>query len=413
MVLSDYLEKHAFLPQKIFSSVSDKLGIIVVIPVFNEPNLIPSLASLNACIATRCSVEVILVFNASEKTPKQIVDQNIHSKQKVEQWYNEQLSPRFKLYILEEYKLPHKHAGVGLARKIGMDEAIRRFATHDILEGVIVCFDADSLCDPNYLCAIEDHFKKNTDSAACSIHFEHPVEGDEHDEAIYNGIAYYELHLRYYKNGLKYAQLPFAFHTIGSSMVVRAIDYCKQGGMNRRKAGEDFYFLQKFINLGRLTELNTTKVIPSPRPSDRVPFGTGRSIGEMLKGERDIKKSYSFETFETLKECFVQLDSWYINEPQFHEKLIEFVGKEELIKKVNEIRQQSTSKSKFRKRFFLWFDAFMTLKFTHFLRDHHYPLEPLENSVPKLLNSALPQPNKQSIKEVLKVMREIDKGGTA
>ncbi len=33
-----------------------------------------------------------------------------------------------------------------------------------------------------------------------------------------------------------------AYHTIGSSMAVRCSAYAKIGGMNRRKAGEDFIF---------------------------------------------------------------------------------------------------------------------------------------------------------------------------
>ncbi|MEZ4848575.1 MAG: hypothetical protein R3B93_08135 [Bacteroidia bacterium] len=72
-----------------------------------------------------------------------------------------------------------------------------------------------------------------------------------------------------------------AFHCVGSSMAVRSIAYQKRGGMNRRKAGEDFYFLQKFIAEGTLAELSTTKVIPSPRASEKVPFGTGRAIKKL------------------------------------------------------------------------------------------------------------------------------------
>ena len=53
--------------------------------------------------------------------------------------------------------------------------------------------------------------------------------------------------------------------------------------MNRKKAGEDFYFLQKLFDAGHFSECNTTRVIPSPRPSDRVIFGTGPAIREYLE----------------------------------------------------------------------------------------------------------------------------------
>ena len=38
-------------------------------------------------------------------------------------------------------------------------------------------------------------------------------------------------------------------------MAVRADAYLRQGGMNRRKAGEDFYFLNKFMVLGGYGEM--------------------------------------------------------------------------------------------------------------------------------------------------------------
>ena len=73
---------------------------------------------------------------------------------------------------------------------------------------------------------------------------------------------------------MKYSNLPYSFHTIGSAFALTASAYTRQGGMNRRKAGEDFYFINKLIKGEIFGEINDTKVIPSPRISDRVPFGT-------------------------------------------------------------------------------------------------------------------------------------------
>lgn len=56
--------------------------------------------------------------------------------------------------------MPAKKAGVGLARKIGMDEAAFRLNSIN-QDGVILCFDADSQCQPNYLKEIESHFLNN------------------------------------------------------------------------------------------------------------------------------------------------------------------------------------------------------------------------------------------------------------
>lgn len=384
-MLANYLQKNTFRPQLLQEVPDEKLGSIVVIPAHDELSLKQTLNSLANCASPAEMVEVILVFNAAENDDTTIKQTNEKAIEEVIQWQAE-LKPFFKTFVIKEHELPPKHAGVGLARKIGMDEAVRRFEKVNNENGVIICFDADSQCESNYLTAISNHFKKNETTAACSIHFEHPLEGHEFEKEVYEGIYWYESHLRYYKNGLKYANLPFTFHTIGSSMAVRVKDYCKQGGMNRRKAGEDFYFLQKFIDVGVLSELKRTTVIPSPRASHRVPFGTGRAIQEMLDHEREITHSYAFEVFEVLKQSFEKVEEWFDAEPKFSHYLCEFLGEETLTTKWKEIKIQSTSKERFVKRFFQWFNAFQTLKFVHFLRDNHFPLKPLKETMPLLLN---------------------------
>src|SRR5207249_6387595 len=106
------------------------------------------------------------------------------------------------------------------------------------------------------------HFRENPRSPGCSIYFEHPLEGPL-DARVYDAISTYELHLRYYVQALRYAGFPYAYHTFGSCMTVRADAYMEQGGMNKRKAGEDFYFLQKIISLDGFSDLTETTVIPS------------------------------------------------------------------------------------------------------------------------------------------------------
>lgn len=63
--------------------------------------------------------------------------------------------------------------------------------------------------------------------------------------------------------------------------------------MNRRRASEDFYFLQALMRGGRLTELGSTRVLPSPRVSQRVPFGTGRAIEAELNTHGCAYLTYS------------------------------------------------------------------------------------------------------------------------
>ena len=88
------------------------------------------------------------------------------------------------------------------------------------------------------LTSIVDEFNKRNLSAAV-VNFRHNIEEDSPTTAA---IICYEIFLHYYVLGLKYANSPFAFHTIGSTMICDHESYIKVEGMNKKKAAEDFYF---------------------------------------------------------------------------------------------------------------------------------------------------------------------------
>ena len=152
---------------------------------------------------------------------------------------------------------------------------------------------------------------KRKDRIACSIYFEHPLSGDEFPESIYKSITLYELHLRFYFQALKYAGFPYVFHTVGSAFAVKALPYIKAGGMNRKQAGEDFYFIQKLVPSGGYFSLNTTTVYPSPRASFRVPFGTGASIGKLSGDKSPTLLTYNILAFKELREYFLLTEEFY------------------------------------------------------------------------------------------------------
>ncbi len=345
-----YFERFGFCGSQVNEPPSGKLGIVVVVPCFDEPDIVGALESLRDCEPPGRDVEVIVVVNSAVDATNKVKERNRRSVEQAREFG----------YVIHCPNLPPKHAGVGLARKIGMDEALRRLG-----DGIIVNFDADCRCDPNYLRAIEEHFLQHPQTPGCSIYFEHPP-GD---------ADLYELHLRYYVQGLRYAGHPYAFHTIGSSMAVRSRVYMEQGGMNKRKAGEDFYFLQKVIALGNYTDLLTTCVIPSQRESHRVPFGTGRAVGDQLRGKPAL--TYPFEAFEDLKQFFADVEH-----PPVAMKL--FLETHEFAQKLKEMRANTESDEAFRKRFFRWFNGFMAMKYIHYARDHHYGGRPVTNEPKRL-----------------------------
>lgn len=385
-----YLEKHRLYGRQVQASPDPDLGLVVVIPCHGEPHLIQTLDSLVACTLPACAVEVIVVVNAGSAHPEAIHAQNAQTLEEVRRWQSQAALP-FRLNLLDFPQLPPKHAGVGLARKLGMDEAVDRLEQAGNPHGVIVCLDADSQVEPQYLQALHQHFSRHPRLEACSLYFEHPLSGTAFPEAVYQGITYYELFIRYYIQGLRYAGYPYAFHTIGSSMAVRSSAYQKYGGMNRRKAGEDFYFLHKIIPQGHFNELTTTRVIPSPRPSDKVPFGTGRAITQWLAHPGGTYLGYHIQTFVELKAWLDQVPQQFRAAPAPPRKALDaFLAEQQYPEHLAEIRRHVASEGAFVKRFYQWFDALKVLQFVHFARDHCYPDQPLVEAARELIRLMVP-----------------------
>lgn len=381
MVKDVYTQRYSWPKDYIDVPPHPNLGMVVVIPCHNEPDLIRSLDSLWKATPPLCAIEIIVVINHHEEAGQSVKTQNQATLLAVEAWKQGKEKPNWKVHIIWESALPKKHAGVGLARKIGMDEAYQRLRRIDnTKQGIIVCFDADSTCDANYCIIIESHFKKYPKTPGCGIHYEHPLAGDFPNE-IYTGIYRYELHLRYYVDALRWAGYPHAYQTIGSSMAVRAIDYPRVQGMNRRKAGEDFYFLHQIIALGEFSEVTTTRVIPSPRLSDRVPFGTGKAMHNWLESQQHRYLTYHPDTFKDLKPWMQWL--WSPHRAPEHrweelsnlsEPLMRWLQQEKFGEVYAKAWKQSNTLMAFQQHMLRWLDGLRVLKYVHWVRDEAYEM---------------------------------------
>ncbi|MBE9466877.1 MAG: glycosyltransferase [Bacteroidetes bacterium] len=413
-----YLNNYRIYPDYIETTPDINLNLIVFIPCYNEPNLTNTLDALYNCKRPKSPVEIIIVINSSIDEDKQIIENNLKTLQQAEQWIKEHNEKLFSFYTIYQPNLQKKYAGVGFARKIGMDEAVSRFNKINNSKGILIAFDADATCDDNFFTEIENHFAKNSKATACSIYYEHPISGTQFSESIYKTITQYELYLRYYNLSLRYANFPFAYHTVGSSFAVKADIYAKQGGMNRKKAGEDFYFLQKVIPLGNFTELHTTRVIPSPRPSDRVPFGTGATIKKFEENNITDLYTYNFQAFIDLKSFLSLIDKLYKIEASklvdFYKKIPENI-KEFLIANnfnlaINDINNNCSNLTNFKKRFFAWLNAFKVLKYMNFTHEHNLQkvkITEVASQLLKKIKSETQIPNDE--KQLLEIFRSIEK----
>jgi len=193
--------------------------------------------------------------------------------------------------------------GVGLARKIGFDLALPHLDWE--ADPILISLDADTLVDANYLAAIFTHFEERTCGGAV-IPFRHQPGQTERQE---KAIRTYELYLRSYLLGLHLAGSPYAYHTIGSALACRASAYVAAGGMNRRSAAEDFYFLQQLAKVAGVETLSGTVVQPSPRFSHRVPFGTGKAVQAQVDEDKQLFVCSSGRAFQLLKDWLELISS--------------------------------------------------------------------------------------------------------
>jgi len=414
---SAYIEKRILFPQLVKEAADDLTGIIVVIPSYNEPGIVNVLDSLALCTEPKCGTEVIIVINSPAGSSEDARKNNRTSLENIESWKSLNENCFFRLFALHIEDPDISGWGVGLARKTGMDEAVRRFESISNSDGLIVNLDADCCVETNYFTAIFEAFSGRKHRNSCSIYFEHPLSGNDFHSDVYRSITLYELHLRYYYQGLAFSGFPYVFHTVGSAIAVRAGAYVKAGGMNRRQAGEDFYFIQKLVPLGGYFNLNTTVVYPSPRLSLRVPFGTGAMMTKMSESSSPQLETYSLAAFRDLRSLFTSAGKIYcLSQPDlniFYNSLPEsirlFISAPEWSEKLTEIKNNTAGEDSFRKRFFEWFNMFSIVKFMNQAHRDYYRKEPVEQCAFSLLKEMGINAGAEDPAELLQSYRSMEK----
>ena len=297
----------------------------------------------------------------------------------------------------QDRQLPAK-GGVGFARKIGADLALSLIHQQRISSTWIHCTDADVSLPQTYFRSSNKLPVTEQKVSALIYPFSHcDVQERAESSEVIEATQLYELSLRYYVAGMKFAHSPYAFHTIGSTMAVNAIHYAKVRGFPKRAAGEDFYLLNKLAKVGSVLELAVSSdngaIEIASRRSDRVPFGTGAAVNKITALSEPLSefRFYDPAVFELLKLWLQSLPAiWqsesdvltvdvFLNQPdnqyQLDQCQVLLDGLKEL--KTEQALQHAFRQSKnldqFTRQLFTWFDAFRTLKLIHSLRDCYLP----------------------------------------
>lgn len=296
-----YLERHAEPETRLASALpGGPWDEVVVIPVLRESELLEGLLQSLSDSATASGKRVIavLVVNHRAGAPQTDKDDNLgllarHANEcapglGLSSWGALTCAWLDRATIGRE--LGEKD-GVGTARKIGCDFAVALKNAGRLHCAFGSTTDGDARVDSAYFTggAVGAPAGLGETPTAFVHRFRHEV--SERPEDL--PLTLYEIYLRHYVLGLRSARSPYAFHTVGSLIRFGFASYCETRGFPKREAGEDFYLLDKLAKIGRVSDHSGT-VRLVPRPSDRVPFGTGAAMARL---GTELRRGKVFQLF--------------------------------------------------------------------------------------------------------------------
>ena len=362
--LKKYLKKRAEKKWGFNKSPSkNNYDFFIIVPAKSEreylPSLIQSISKQNQKYLNNCLV--IIVINNSIKDLKEILDNN----NKTIEYLNNTLFNFEICYVDASTKnnaLPEKKSGVGLARKIGGDLAIKYSKKSSIL-----CYtDADTILSQDYLKRIAEYYNQY-DCGCAIVNFKH----QKHNDPVINiNVREYEKFLFKTAMDLKRAGSPYGYVALGSCMTCTSYSYISVGGMNKMKATEDFYFLQELTkHFQHMHIINHKIVYPSSRISTRVYLGTGYRMKKIIEGVKVNELYFSDQSFKNLNQLLL------IIKKSSGLSLNQLLDKTKDIPKLNSFLEMqgidgvwdslinNGDYKKFISQFHRWFDGLKTIKF--------------------------------------------------
>jgi hypothetical protein len=385
--VQQYLERHAESEVGFCERTPGTWQRVVVIPVCNEDESFLSglLALERAADRQPGGTLVIVVVNGAADAASAAHAQNAQLLQRLSEWCwpshslaeGARIGRRGALDVLvldrasESRRLPKKQ-GVGLARKIGCDLALALWAAGKHRGEWIHVTDADVIVPEDYLAIAAP--ERNT--AAALYPFVHVPLGSELQQ---QALRFYEIYLRYYVLGLAWAGSPYAYHSIGSTLALVPLAYVAVRGFPRRRAAEDFYLLNKLAKIGSIRSLDGPTLQIQGRPSDRVPFGTGRAVARVAEqlARDEAPRLYDPRVFAVLQRCLGLLEKKLSKQettPFEREALL--ASSPGLLEKLSALHCATGSRggpAHVARQTHAAFDGLRTLKLLHYLRDALYP----------------------------------------
>ena len=349
-------------------SLKKRYAALIAIPCCNEFESLPE--TLNSLEASGAEFfdQTLVIVNVNQRASMNRA--NNLATLKWLQESNSSLQLAWLDHVTDDAAYPEKF-GVGLARHQACTGGLSFIDDN----APVISLDADSPVSRDYLPDIFDYLHQHPEFQAGHVNFEHRHCGSEPER---QAILIYETHLKRHRKKLEEANSPHAWYAIGSTIVCTKAAYIKSGGYHcRRMAGEDFYLLQQLSKIGcNIEMLEKPTVYPSDRVSDRVPFGTGKAVG-------DIIESHSWLTYH--EHCYRDLgqliktvednltDSATEIMKESPASCVDWLEGRKFPDVWPKLQRNASNNEMLLQRFNEWLDAFQTLKLIHYLSDNHYP----------------------------------------
>jgi hypothetical protein len=404
--VTKYLSRHAEPEAEVASRLPGHFGHALIVPAYGErESLFRLLASVPGGPAGAVLIVVVLNVRKDSAAPVHEANRAVRERLERESPGRTVLSdappvrhfalPGGALLLIDRaipgFFLPEGQ-GVGLARKIGNDVALRLHSEGHLASPWLHNTDADALL-------VRDYFEQtgplDAERTAAALYFyEHRFEA-ESDLALAGRL--YEISLRYYVLGLAWAGSPYAYQSMGSCLAIPASAYAKVRGFPKKNAAEDFYVLDKLAKAGTIERLSGAPLSLEGRPSDRVPFGTGRALRDLAGKRRSLA---NFRLYHPL--VFAHLSAWLRvldriaaggdlrramaelpeASPFFRADVLrEALERLGVSRAVAQARARSCDPATLRRHLHTWFDAFRTLKLVHAMRDGGLPSLPWREAI--------------------------------
>jgi len=396
MSQTKYLAKYAEPEWRLVEKWNGEWDAAVALPLVDESERFGDLLTSLSAAAQKSDKHVlaIIVVNARPDHPPAVRTGNAQTLRRLgsrgEELFFSRHSKWLELAVFDRTSPGREFPvgeGVGLARKLGCDLALGLRACGKLRSDLVSTTDGDVRVGEDYFQVGEAPSVTWGIGSLPVAAYAHPYAhhfDPQGDPIGARALTLYEIYLRYYVEGLRLAGSPYAFPTIGSTLTIHLDAYAQVRGFPKLLAAEDFYILSKLSTVGKIHIPRGARITIAQRPSDRVPFGTGKSmekIGQILREENPYQL-YHPHIFRLLGETLRALDGFADHRDADRVKeaiaradatwgntlveLLESLGTFRAIEIAGRTRKHAPD---IRRHLQTWFDAFKTLKFTHGLRD--------------------------------------------